>query len=732
MGLYNHRSRQGKTNQNFIILLYYRHLERTAVIFFISGLFVCAFALSFYGSISQNMFIADSTMDKYERAPETRSVKEGTISSIKTEATVMWDVLQHGNVEDPVFEGIVREFMRFDATLIAIFNGVDKFMLGVEHLCAGLVLLSEAMVNGFTKHTDNTIASDICRFREAIHKITRLDAPHACIAKLRRDLEYNIVIPLQNHLGNNKVIKSSISLRRRRLNEVQMCQRKINQILGVTPKLNSRKIDSGGNQSDIQGGNTTPNGGSPAARLPPRLTRDLKNAEASLEYAKTNFKAVDRPVFEWLMMLDAYKCDLYDSILQTLKYLQYEFLAESSHSLSHTMPSRMQFRPMVEMTPEQLKPQVDMELEAYEDDEASLDSTATLLKKWERDGGSFQGVETTVSSTVDPLSLASLVSQGFEENLARKALLMHGNDTQAALDTLLNSIDILENVSSNDAFVRAPTSLKWTNKYKGVRSKDRETRETEFKETQQNQESKQAEKARDTNGAPISSNLMGDDGDDGPSTHQSKGTTEQSSTSVMDDLDLFSWGDTPVAPKNTTAVMNESTSGDLSLMDMDSVPTDLSKGVQLHPLPDLFGTFKPANCEWSKQYDPSNPTVINDPTLMEALQPSLDIPFRSSLDPPQTNTSLADANPFDALNPSLIVQSPSPIVPQKEGLGGNISPIPSGFSGSGTMGNSIDNLGTFNLDLKGNAGGFGAMDLNVEKNKNEEFEHLFGDVLKDF
>ncbi|KAF8818366.1 UBA/TS-N domain-containing protein [Cardiosporidium cionae] len=775
-------------------------------------------------------------MDKSEKLPDNRTVKEGAISSIKTEATVIWDVLQHGNVEDPVFEGIVREFMRFDATLMAIFNGVDKFMLGVEHLCAGLVLLSEAMVNGFTKHTDNTIASDICRFREATHKITRMDAPHACIAKLRRDLEYNIVIPLQNHISNNKVIKSSISLRRRRLNEVQMCQRKINQILGVTPKMNSRKIDTGNNQSDIQGANTV-NNGTPASRLPPRLLRDLKNAEAALEYAKTNFKAVDRPVFEWLMMLEAYKCDLYDSILQTLKYLQYEFLAESSHSLSHTMPSRMQFRPMVEMTPEQLKPQVDMELEAYGDDEASLDSTATLLKKWERDGGSFQEIEATAETVqVDPLSLASLVSQGFEENLAKKALRMHSNDTQAALDTLLNNIDILENMSDSDAFVRAPTSLKWTKKYKGVRNRDRETRDTEFRDedTRHNVEPKQIVVAeKDTNGTSSPSNLMGDEGEDGPSTRQSKGTTEQSS---MDDFDLFSWGDTPVAPKNTTAAMNESASGELSLMDIAaSPPTDLSKGVQLQPLPDLFGGFKAANCEWSNKFDPSKPALINDPMVVESLQPSsLNISLETSMMSPQTPTPAAALSPFDALNPLMAGASsgssmpqadatnaslnalftnsltssnavnnypnlstnilpqqggfsqfslppqqgfsqfsqqlqgyPSPQqqqpqgfpqhqqqgypplqqqqpqgfpppqpqqpqgFPQKQSVGGEVPIASSGSIGYGNQGNSVNKLGAFNLGVK-EENIIDTMELSIEKNKNAEFDQLFGDVLKDF
>ena len=46
-----------------------------------------------------------------------------------------------------------------------------------------------------------------------------------------------------------------------------------------------------------------------------------------------------------------------DSCLQTLKYLQYEFFATSAHSISGVLPARMEFRPMVEMTPEHLEAQ---------------------------------------------------------------------------------------------------------------------------------------------------------------------------------------------------------------------------------------------------------------------------------------------------------------------------------------------------------------------------------------
>ena len=60
-----------------------------------------------------------------------------------------------------------------------------------------------------------------------------------------------------------------------------------------------------------------------------------------------------------LYVLEEYKGDILDSCLQTLKYLQYEFFATSAHSISGVLPARMEFRPMVEMTPEHLEAQVE-------------------------------------------------------------------------------------------------------------------------------------------------------------------------------------------------------------------------------------------------------------------------------------------------------------------------------------------------------------------------------------
>ena len=82
-------------------------------------------------------------------------------------------------------------------------------------------------------------------------------------------------------------------------------------------------------------------------------------AAAAAASALKEFKEVDDVLFEWLQMLESYKGDVYDSLLQTLKYLQYEFFAGAAHAINGVLPKRMEFRPMVEMTPQQLQPQVD-------------------------------------------------------------------------------------------------------------------------------------------------------------------------------------------------------------------------------------------------------------------------------------------------------------------------------------------------------------------------------------
>merc|ERR1712216_773382 len=81
------------------------------------------------------------------------------------------------------------------------------------------------------------------------------------------------------------------------------------------------------------------------------------------ELSKKLFNELDRPVFEWLYILEAYQGDILDSSLQTLKYVQYDFFAGSAHALFNALPANMSFQPMADMVPDVLKEQVEAELQ---------------------------------------------------------------------------------------------------------------------------------------------------------------------------------------------------------------------------------------------------------------------------------------------------------------------------------------------------------------------------------
>eukprot|EP00922_Rhytidocystis_sp_ex-Travisia-forbesii_P027264 GHVS01039965.1.p1 GENE.GHVS01039965.1~~GHVS01039965.1.p1 ORF type:complete len:235 (+),score=33.50 GHVS01039965.1:286-990(+) len=209
------------------------------------------------------------------------------------------DKLQYADLqlEDPVYEGVVRDFQNFDQILDTVYNGVDLYMNGINQLCKGMTTLSESVVTGLTKKTDDLIAKDAIRFRGATQKVTRADAPHSAVAKLKRDLDFNVVNPLRRHLAHNKQLRQDLEQRRQRMAELQVAQRRFDQVCATR---NIRRHD-----------------------------KQYITAEAALEAARVSFREVDKPVFEWLMMLEAYKGDIYDSLLQTIKYLQYEFFSLS-------------------------------------------------------------------------------------------------------------------------------------------------------------------------------------------------------------------------------------------------------------------------------------------------------------------------------------------------------------------------------------------------------------------
>ncbi|KAF4687979.1 hypothetical protein FOZ60_003273 [Perkinsus olseni] len=375
---------------------------------------------------------------------------EESLASLKNELNLLKEKYVFGESVDPVFEGTVRQFLQFDNTLQEIYRSVDVYVRSTENLCAGIMQLSETMVNGmgkmkpsvnglclistFLRKEDPLIASDTLKMREAANGIGRADAPHSSLAKFKRDIDYNVVNPIRLHLINNRSLKGSLELRRRKLLEFTTADKALDECKSKRLRPGDRKYD---------------------------------DCKAARDLSKREFLEIDRQVFEWLYTLEEYKGDVLDSTLQTLKYLQYEFFASSAHAVANVLPTRMEFRPMVEMTPQFLERQIQLSMEEedlQESDKSSDENSSSenelrgigggrhgplsnfsdrLLEKMQKDG---LAPASEPAIAVDPLSLCSLMSQGkyiseapscFEEAAARKALRHCHNDTQAALDYLI-------------------------------------------------------------------------------------------------------------------------------------------------------------------------------------------------------------------------------------------------------------------------------------------------------
>lgn len=477
---------------------------------------------------------------------------EDQLNSIRAEWNVTKEKWFHGEIIDPVFEGTVRDFCVFDATMQDIYRKVESFMKGVDQLSEGLLVLSESVIAGLSHQEDQLIASDSCKLREATNQITRADAPHSAIAKLRRDMDFNIMNPMRNHIINNRNLKANLDQRRRRLIELNSAKKQYDECV----KKDLKKTD-----------------------------RRFLQAQSALDSAKMNFQEVDKHVFEWLYILEEYKGDILDSTLQTLKYLQYEFFATSSHAISGVLPSRMEFRPMVEMTPEHLESQVKMELEEEEqeqgetgeDKEVVTDFSTRLLDRIQREEGRDGGGQREEpAAKVDPLSLSSLLSQGFDEGKARRALRIHNNDTQAALDWLIEGGDETGRKKPPEDEVRMPTTIRRIQRLKAQRRARNEAlrkqREAEEKEKDEEEERRnRKDRGRDSRDRGSRDR----DRDDSP---RNRGR-DDSPPPRKEQRDLLSLDEAPpLAQQPPTDLLNME----------PPPPTDFAHHVTVQPLPDVI------------------------------------------------------------------------------------------------------------------------------------------------
>lgn len=495
------------------------------------------------------------------------------MNSIRSEWHALKEKWFHGEMVDPVFEGIVRDFCAFDESMHGIQSKVKEFMKGVDQLAAGMTVLSDGVSAGLNvavrSEADHQIASDSCKLKEATNQIARADAPHSAIAKLRRDMTFNILNPVQAHITNNRNLKVSLDIRRRRHVEFMSAKKQFEALKSAGVSATSTKYTQ---------------------------------AQAHFETASTTFSEVDRHVFEWLYILEEYRGDILDSTLQTLKYLQYEFFATSAHAISQSLPSRMEFRPMVEMTPDHLEVQVEMELQESEEgvieapEGAVVDFSLRLIEKKAKEDPDDQAAPAV---SVDPLSLSSLLSQGFEEGPARRALRLHNNDTQAAMDWLIDGgteeATSAKKAKALEDGVRMPTTVKRVQKLKAMRRKRqeatsrREERDSDPRERTSSDGRERAGSSGAGAGSPSSRRPQSgwDDNSSGradtPSDKQSPSPAKKQEP-VMDLLEVAS-----EAPQAPLAAVATASAGGHDLLGFDSdepaVPTDFSKPLAMAPLP---------------------------------------------------------------------------------------------------------------------------------------------------
>lgn len=492
-----------------------------------------------------------------------------------------WKVLKErffaGEPVDPVFEGIVKDFIAFDVTLQDVFKKVEIFMHGVDSLSEGLTALAESTTTGLSAVDDQLIKADCCKMKEATNSITRADAPHSAIAKLRRDMDFNIMNPLRSHIVNNRNMKGHLDKRRRRLLELNIAKREMDECT----KKNLNQTD-----------------------------RRYLSAQSQLDSAKMAFHEVDKHIFEWLYILEEYKGDILDSCLQTLKYLQYEFFATSAHAISGVLPVRMEFRPMVEMTPEHLEAQVEMALqEADEANDGSAspavvtDFSARLIEKLAKDNKNKpgEGLDSAAGESpavpVDPLSLSSLLSQGFDEGPARQALRKFKNNTQAALDFLIGG-----GGEEEQEEVRMPTTVPWVQRLKERRRAQAQQRRKEEERRRSNSDAtpapaspKEAVESKPSKAPEPMADLL-------DFNHQEQ---KPAAPSSGDMLDLM--GDT--SPPKAAASSSMGPGAELlDLVGEPPPPTDFSKQIDTLPLPEQM-SLDLSKCEKGPLPTPAAPAA---------------------------------------------------------------------------------------------------------------------------
>eukprot|EP00915_Cephaloidophora_sp_WS-2016_P003337 GHVH01004471.1.p1 GENE.GHVH01004471.1~~GHVH01004471.1.p1 ORF type:complete len:448 (+),score=69.36 GHVH01004471.1:80-1423(+) len=356
------------------------------------------------------------------------------VTEVKEELSFWKEILSCEIYDDPVFDEMVKAFREFDDMLSSLSHAVSSFLMGVDSLRYGMERMSDTLFDGVTNmstqrqfHEDNEVnyvRSQVIMYKQYTQSIVNKDAPKSAYSKLKRDINFNIAKPLKEFVFWSSDLKGKLSYRKRLLSEYQLSSKEVS-------NLHGRHVSS----DDVR----------------------LIYARNLLVSTSSKFSSIDRHCYVWLSILEDFRIDIWDSMTQTLKHVQYEFFNSSASIWKESLPKRTEFRPLVEMTPrvmteivedEELRLRVNEndalqeELQGMTLEDMTSISMFPYLTKGPKpsdcvvtatarrisaNGGSALVKEKV--QKVDPLSLNLLLIQGFDRTIATNALLKT-NDVQ--------------------------------------------------------------------------------------------------------------------------------------------------------------------------------------------------------------------------------------------------------------------------------------------------------------
>ena len=186
---------------------------------------------------------------------------------------------------------------------------------------------------------------------------------------------------------------------------------------------------------------------------------------------------------------------------------------------------------------------------------------------------------------VDPLSLSSLLSQGFDEGPARQALRKFKNDTQAALDFLIGGGHAEE---EQEEAVRMPTTVRRVQRLK-ERRRAQQARRKEEEERRQKDLAREETPPKEPQESPKTSPKAAPKPAVDLLDFEGEKKNPAAASSGSDLLDLMAPGPGPSNRSGNDLL-------DLAGFDEPPPPTDFSKQIETLPLPEQI-TLDLSKCE---------------------------------------------------------------------------------------------------------------------------------------